>query len=151
VSYSTLDSVTKKIDQVVLIQLLNDEVRDSSVINLSDPNDLVVQRFEEAASSAQAEIDPYLRGRYTLPLSPVPEIIIDISDDITIYNCHKRRGDIPEDRTENYKMAVKKLDKIGTGKMDIGVANEPQQISNEIKTNKTASDREFNDDMWSKY
>lgn len=149
--YSTITTVSKKINQRTLIQLLNDEVREESDIVLNDPADVVVVRFNQAAADAKAEIDPYLIGRYTLPFAATPTLITAISDEVTIYNCYKRRGDIPENIKDIYKNNVKMLEKISSGMMDLGIADEPQNLSNEITTNKTASDRVFNPDMWSKY
>lgn len=149
--YSTIETVSNKINQTTLIQLLNDEVRPEDEIDLQDSSDPVVVRFNQAASDAQSEIDPYLRGRYTLPFSAVPSLIISISDELTKYYCYKRRGNIPQDIQDEYDRQIKKLEKIQAGKMDLGVANEPQNLSNEIKTNKTSADRIFNKDMWDKY
>lgn len=149
--YSTTTTVSKKINQRTLIQLLNDEVRPEDEINLNNSADAVVVRFNQAAAEAQAEIDPYLTGRYTLPFATTPTLIIAISDEITIYNCYKRRGEIPEQIQNIYKANVKMLEKISSGMMDLGIADEPQNLSNEITTNKTASDRTFNDNMWEKY
>ncbi len=149
-SYSTVDSVKKKIDERVLIQLLDDEVRGDAV-DLTDAADVATVRFQDAADDAQAKIDPYLRGRYTLPLSPVPTLITSISDEITKYNIYKRRGDIPETIISIYKSNIKMLENIQKGIMDIGVADEPQSLKNEITTNKTAADKYFNKDMWDKF
>jgi phage gp36-like protein len=203
-SYSTIASVSKKINQRTLVQLLNDEVRaeesvvtagafvvgmvytittigttnfvtigaasntigveftatgagtgtgtaTTKIIDLTDAADLVVVRFTQAAAEAQAEVDPYLIGRYTLPFASTPTLITAISDEITIYNCYKRRGDIPENILNIYKANVKMLEKISSGMMDLGIADEPQNLSNEIKTNKDSDDRIFNDDLWGKY
>lgn len=150
-SYSTLATVKKKIDERTLIQLLNDEVRDEAEINLLDPSDLVVVRFEDAASAAQAEIDPYLIGRYTIPFVSTPRRIIDISDDLTIFNIYKRRGSVPEGVRKDKEAAVKTLIEISKGNADLGIITEPQSLSNEITTNKTESDKIFNQDMWNKF
>jgi len=150
-SYSTLETVKKKIDERSLIQLLNDEVRDEGDIDLNDTADLVVVRFQDAANAAQAEVDPYLIGRYTIPFASTPRRVIDISDDITIFNIYKRRGSIPEDVRKDKEAAVKSLVLISEGKADLGIASEPQNLSNEITTNKTAADKIFNSDMWNKF
>ena len=149
--YSSLDSVTKKINQTTLLQLLNDEARGNDEIDLTDSSDLVVVRFNDAATAAQSEIDPYLRAKYTLPFDSVPQRVIDLSDDLTIYNIYKRRGNIPEDQTIVYKAVQSSLKDISLGKSDLGVANEPQQISNEIRTNKTSKDKIFNNDLWKRF
>lgn len=143
-SYSTITSVTKKINERTLIQLLNDEVRPEDEVDLTDAADVVVVRFNQAAADAQAEIDPYLIGRYTLPFASVPAMVVLISDAITKHNIYKRRGDVPESDENEYKQNVKMLEKISSGLIDLGVVDEPQNLSNEITTNKTASDRIFN-------
>ena len=136
-----------------LIQLLNDEVRPDDEIDLQDSADPVVVRFNEAAEESQGEIDPYLRGRYTLPLSTVPKIITTISDSFTIFHIYERRNreNMPESILSTRKEGFKLLEQIQKGMLDIGVTGEPQNLSNEIKTNKTESDRTFNQDMWDKY
>jgi phage gp36-like protein len=150
-SYSTLVTIKKKIDERTLIQLLNDEVRAEEDIDLNDTADLVVVRFQDAADAAQAEVDPYLIGRYTLPFASTPRRVIDISDDITKFNIYKRRGEVPEDVRKDKEAAVKSLIEISKGNADLGIAAEPQNLSNEITTNKTASDKVFNTDMWNKF
>ncbi len=150
-SYSTLVTVKKKIDLRTLIQLLDDEVRGEDVVDLNDTADLCVVRFQDAADAAQAEIDPYLVGRYTLPFASTPKRIIDLSDELTIYNIHKRRPPLSDDQKDIYKAAIKSLMEISKGNADLGIAAEPQNLSNEITTNKTESDKVFNTDMWNKF
>ncbi len=151
--YSTIDSVSKRINQQTLIQLLNDEVRNDNEIDLTDSSDNIVVRFNEAADVAQQEIDANLRGRYTLPLTSVPGIIANLSDSFTIYHCYERRSmeNMPDSILSIRKEGLKLLSDINKGLIDIGISTEPQSISNEIKTNKTSSDRMFNSDLWDKY
>ncbi len=151
--YSTIDSVSKKIDQKSLIQLLNDEVRIEGAIDLTSASDPVTIRFNEASEQSQAEIDPYLRGRYTLPFASVPTVIISISDNFTIYHIYERRyrDKMPDSVLSIRKEGLKMLEQIQKGMLDIGVADEPQNLKGEITVNKTASDKIFNSDMWDKY
>ena len=151
--YSTIDTVLKKINQTTLIQLLNDEVRPEEEVDLSEPTDVVVLRFNEASEESQGEIDPYLRGRYTLPLATVPKIITSISDSFTIYHCYERRNreNMPDSILSIRKEGLKLLEQIQKGIQDIGVSGEPQNLSNEITINKTDDDRIFNQDVWDKY
>ncbi len=150
--YSTVDTVTKKINQTTLIQLLNDEGRAEADIDLTDSADAATIRFNQAATDAQTIIDPYLRGRYTLPFTTAPDIIVSLSDDMTIYNLYKRRGDIPDNIQFIKKANDKMLENIMNGKIDIGISTEPQSLKNEINVNKTSSDKIFNDDdVWDKY
>lgn len=151
--YSSFESVTKKIDQKTLIELLNDEARADVAIDLTDPLDLINIRFNEAAEQSQAEIDPYLRGRYTLPFSDVPKIITSLSDNFTIYHIYERRfrDNMPDSYLSIRKEGLKMLEQIQKGNLDLGVDDEPQSLANEITTNKTSSDKIFNSDMWNKY
>lgn len=150
-AYSTLETVKKKIDERSLLQLLNDEVRPEEEIDLNDTADLCVVRFQDAADAAQAEVDPFLIGRYTLPFATTPRRVIDISDDITIFNIHKRRGSVPENIRKDKEAAVKSLIEISKGNADLGIATEPQNLSNEITTNKTASDKIFTKDLLGRF
>lgn len=152
-SYSTITSVKRNIDPATLIQLLNDEGRDEAQINLDDPSDAIIILFNEKAAAAQAEIDPYLRGRYTLPLASVPQRIIDVSDDLTIYNCYKHRsGDnIPDSRIKIRNDAIKFLQEIQQRKQDLGLAEEKESSSSIFHVNKSASDKIFDNDLMSKY
>jgi phage gp36-like protein len=151
--YSTIDTVTKKINKTTLIQLLNDEVRPEEEVDLTDVLDVVVIRFNEAAEEAQGEIDPYLRGRYTLPLATVPKIIISVSDSFTIYHCYERRNreNMPDSILSIRKEGLKLLEQIQKGILDLGVSGEPQNLSNEITVNKTDDDRIFNKDLLDLY
>jgi len=149
--YSSLESVKKKIDWITLLQLLNDEVRLEEDIDLTNLNDPVIIRFMDGAIAAQNEMDPYLRVKYTIPFQTVPERVIDLSDRLTIINLYRRRGELSDKQDSDYKSIVNSLKDISMGKSDLGIASEPQKISNEIKTNKTASDRIFSKDMWNKF
>jgi phage gp36-like protein len=151
--YSTLNGISNKIDKRILIQLLNDEVRPDSNIDLTEETDLIIVRFNQAASDAQEEIDPYLRGRYKFPFDSVPKIVVNLSDDITIYNIYKRRNrdNMPDSILSIKKEVTKQLEQIQKGMLDIGIASEPQKISNEIRTNKTSGDKLFSKHLWDKY
>lgn len=154
-SYSTIDSVKKKIDEKFLIQLLNDENRPADEIDLTSDADLCVVRFNQAASEATDEINPFLRSRYTLPLSTTPAEITAISDDITIHNVYKRRSreNMPESITDIYKNCLKKLQQYQNGTLLLDVERLTDSVGSDstIKVNKTSTDRIFNSDMWNKY
>ena len=150
--YSTIDSVTKKIDSKLLIQLLDDENRQDQV-DLTDPEDACVINFNNAATAAQEEIDPYLRQRYSLPLAIVPTRIKDLSDDITIYNCYKRRdaSGIPDSIISIRKDAIATLTKIQKRELDLGIESEAEEPAATFKVNKTAADKIFNNDLMSRF
>lgn len=154
--YSTIEKILNKINQSTLIQLLNDEGRSESSVDLTDANDDVVKRFNQAAGDAKDEIDPFvLGGGYTIPFVTVPKLIVTISDDITIYNIYKRRmrDNMPDSIVDIYKQAMKKLEQVQMKKLDLGIPKASAAVPNsgEFRVNKTASDRIFNDRMWRKY
>jgi len=155
-AYSTINSVSKKVDQAFFIQFLNDENRQNEEIDLMDVDDVIVVRFNQIADEVADEVDNSLRGRYKLPLSKISSTIQSISDDRVIYNVKKRRlrDAMPESEQKIYNDSTKMLQQIQRGELTLDVdplATDTQGISGEIRVNKTSTDRIFNNDMWSKY
>jgi phage gp36-like protein len=135
-SYSTLTDIVKLIPEEALIQLTDDE--GLGVVNQS--------RIDEAIAQADAEIDSYCGSRYTVPMSPVPDIAKKISVDIAIYNLYSRRLEqIPETRAERYKNAIRQLEGISKGIISIGEETAPTEAGGP-EANKTADDRTFTKD-----
>ena len=103
-AYCTQDDILDQVDESVLIQLTDP---DGAAID----EDVVTRAIEDA----DATIDSYCQGRYTIPLSPVPDKIRQISVDITIYNLFSRRGDTAhETRKDRHKEAIRFLEAHGT-------------------------------------
>ena len=109
-AYSTITDIEELIPADDLIQITDDD----------DTGSIDSARVDAAILDADAEIDGYCGERYVLPFDPVPEIIKKLSVDISIYNLYSRREAAPEIRIERYKMAVKTLDKISSGKVSLG-------------------------------
>ena len=151
--YCEIPDITKDLDESILIDLINDENRETSEIDLTNSEDVATARAIEQIVAADTEIDTYLRARYSLPLSSTPDRLKQISKDITIYNLYKRRHtlDMPESIVELYKMRIKELRDIQKGIVDLGVENEPQLQSDEVKTNKDSDDKLFTDDVLDNY
>ena len=148
-NYSTIQNISGKTDISQLMLMLNDEVRAPELIDLKDSSDPVVSRFDAAASEAKEIIDPYL-SNYSLPLSPVPKRIIDLSDDLTIYCIYKRRNreNITESILSTYNQAIKALENIQKGLLKLPI-DEKQAPENQgiFKVNKNSSDRVFSKDL----
>ena len=154
--YSTFDSVSKKVDRNYLIQFLNDENRQDEEIDLTDLADPIVIRLTQIAEETAEEIETFLRGRYKLPLSKVPTVIQSISDDRVIFYVKKRRfrNNLEEGEQKLFDATTKTLEKIGRDQMELDAEflnNDSKGISGEIRTNKTAGDKVFNKEMWSKF
>ncbi len=155
-SYSTLNSIQKKIDINLLLQLLNDENRQEEEIDLTSDDDTIVIRFNQIVTEVAEEIDNSLRGRYILPISKTSNTIQSISDDRVIYNIKKRRmrDSMPESEQKIYNDSTKQLQQIQRGELVLDLeplSSETTGISGEIRVNKTADDRIFNKDMWDRY
>lgn len=152
-SYCTINDITKDLSKEILIELTNDDNKDTDFVDFEDANDQVVINANEQINAADDEIDSYIRARYTLPIVNIPERLKQISKDISIYNLYKRRHrqDMPEGIVNIYKDRIKELLNIQAGKIDIGVPEAPQNMAGEIKVNKTASDKIFTDDVLSQY
>ncbi|MCL2790118.1 MAG: DUF1320 domain-containing protein [Desulfobulbus sp.] len=99
---------------------------ETDLIELTDdtipPADVKVAVVDRAVSDAGELIDGYLRGRYRLPLSPVPGLLNTLAADIAVYRLYARRLRLtpPETVTERYKNALKLLELIQAGKVALG-------------------------------
>lgn len=95
------------------------------LIDLTDDNDFGVidqQVIDKAIDAAGELIDGYLRGRYTLPLTPVPGLLKTLALDIVTYRLYTRRVRLtpPEGVSDRYKNSLKILDLIAAGKVSLG-------------------------------
>ncbi len=135
-SYSTLTDIKAHIPEVNLIQLTDDE--ELGVIN--------EERVNEAISYADQLINGYLRGRYALPLNPVPTLIQKLSIDLAVFHLYSRRLELemPETMLARYNNAVKFLKQIQDGIITIGTDSGDSPAQGEYKTQKTEDDRVFN-------
>jgi phage gp36-like protein len=75
-----------------------------------------------ALAEADAEIDPYLAPRHTLPLASVPKILTGFACDIARYRLCGSGGVTETEEIRNrYKDAVKFLEKVAEGKIGLGL------------------------------
>ncbi len=141
-AYSTLTDIEKSLPQDIIIQLTDDD-------NIGIVNQGVV---DEAIAWADDVIDNHVRGKYPVPLNPVPDMVKKISVDLSIYFLYNRRfeTDIPDGILVRYKNAMALLDKIQKGQIQLNVDTADKNTS-EIRVNKTEEDRDFGKDTWEKY
>jgi phage gp36-like protein len=112
-AYSTKTDILEQLDEAILVQLTDDE--STGLVN--------DDRVTRAIASADAAIDSYCQGRFTVPLSPIPDKIRDVSVDLAIYNLYSRREDTtPETRKDRYKEGIRFLEKVAEGKINLGAA-----------------------------
>jgi phage gp36-like protein len=75
-----------------------------------------------ALEDATAEVDSYLQGRFLLPLPFVPPVITQIAADIAIYRLLVLRpNQTIEDARARYEDAIKRLQALREGKLDLGL------------------------------
>ena len=110
--YATLQNLIDQFDEREVIALADrdgDGVADAAVV------DYALQR-------ASNTIDAYLAARYPLPLTAVPEQLVDICCDITRYRLCGAGVTETEEVRNRYKDALTMLGQIRDGKLDIGLS-----------------------------
>lgn len=105
---------------------------DSEVVAITDRNrdgvvDVAVANG--ALQRASDTIDSYLTTRYALPLSAIPSHLVDICCDITRYKLVGTETTETETIRNRYKDAIRMLEQIRDGKIDIGIPVTGQIIS----------------------
>ena len=136
-AYSTLTDLKKLIPETAIIQLTDDE-------NVGSVNQA---RVDEAIAQADAVIDSYCGGRYTVPFATVPDIVNKMSVDEAIYNLYSRKvEEIPPTRIDRHKDVIRQLEAISSGKITIGEPDADVPEAGGVQTNTTADDRIFTKD-----
>lgn len=112
------------------------------IVELTDDTGLLIEMsagleaiVDEAITDAGAIIDGYCQKIYTVPLSPVPELIKKYAVDIAIYNLYSRRShsDVPKNRYDRYHDAIAYLKLVTEGKVALGAVTPVETSSvNEV-------------------
>ncbi|MBL4901105.1 MAG: DUF1320 domain-containing protein [Desulfocapsa sp.] len=132
--YASLDDLKAQLPEDLLVQLTDDN--DSGTIDATIT--------DTALETADVEIDGYLGERYTLPLSPVPDIINKQAVDIAIYNLYARRQGPPDHWQKRYDNVIRFLEKVARGDISLGIGDPEAGQSNAAVIN--SSDRVFSRD-----
>ncbi len=145
--YCTLADIEKLLPEETIIQLTDDENLSPTAIDPTDEtHTAIIGRIDEAIAAADATIDSYCQGRYTVPLSPVPAKIKLLSVDIGIYNLYSRRDmAMPEIRGDRNKEAIRFLEKVADGKVQLG-ASTPAPVDAPSSADSAADTRIFTRD-----
>lgn len=145
--YCTTQDIEKQITHEILVQLTND----------TPPQDTVDDSVTyEAILYSSTLIDGYLRGKYTLPLDTHFPLLRIIAIDLSIYRLYSRRlqADMPDSILEQYKEAIKTLEKIQKGTIALAIETDEESSVAETKdyiTNKTKFDRAFPHEVLREY
>ncbi|HPQ94782.1 MAG: DUF1320 domain-containing protein [Thiothrix sp.] len=122
--YCTQLDIAERIGQQELLQL-TDRSRTGQVDSVA---------VERAIADAGAEMDGYLAGRYVLPFDPAPPLLVRIAVDIAVYQLFsvRRGGGMVEDVRHRYRDAVKLLEGIAAGRIQLGQVPEPAVVEDDI-------------------
>ena len=152
--YCSLNDIKDELDVDTIIQLLNDEGRELDDIDLTSAADAIVVRANKKIADADTEIDSYLRARYEVPLTSVPDDVVRYSKEISIHNfyLHRRRQQMDEAVVNRYKMIVKELEQVQKGFKALSIAEITAENGiGEFRTNKTSSDKVFTKTILDQY
>ena len=125
--YITRDDVLLGLAKMELVQLTNDDPYGS------EPDLAVLDRAIEYACELA---DGYLMGRYTLPLDPAPSMLRHLCTDIARHWLHRRRintADFPKPLEAAYSNAIKILEQIRDGKIQLGVRGLPDAATEKLR------------------
>jgi phage gp36-like protein len=135
-AYCAQTDIEKLLTPAQLVQLTDDNqdgLADAPVVT-------------EAIAQADAEIDGYLGSRYTLPVSPVPALVRQLSVAIGIWKLYSRRSILNDLRRKDYEDAVAKLRAISRGEMVLpatGGGEVATDASDQPAASETTDDRVF--------
>lgn len=145
--YCTSQDIEKQITREILVQLTNDTPLQDTV------DDSVTY---EAILYSSTLIDGYLQGRYDLPINTRLPLLRIVAIDLSIYRLYSRRlhADMPDSILEQYKEAIKTLEKIQKGIITLEIETDTTTNlvnTKEYKTNKTQKDRAFSSEVLREY
>ncbi|WP_410499703.1 gp436 family protein [Chitinibacter sp. S2-10] len=109
-TYATADDMVKRFGEREVIALT-----DRSFANAIDADVLA-----GALNEANAEIDAHLASRYSVPLSPVPSLLVGVACDIARYRLCGASVVTSDEIRNRYKDATKLLEKVGSGLLSLG-------------------------------
>jgi phage gp36-like protein len=115
-AYATLSDLVSRFGEEQLVQLT--DRNGSGVIDQSI--------VDQAINDASALIDGYLSGRYPVPLSPVPAILVGYACDLARYNLFPD-ANLDDVNTVRIRQrdAIRFLEQVGQGKLSLGLRPEP--------------------------
>lgn len=86
-----------------------------------------------ALADSSSQIDGYLAARYALPLETVPQNLVRLCCDLTRYRlASMSQVSITDEIIERYKLSLKELDQLASGKISLGIAEKTDGDSAEF-------------------
>lgn len=145
-AYSENQDLINAITEATLIQLTDDT--DSGVVNAT--------YVADAITRADSITNAYLRAQHTVPLSTTPDLINQISVDLSLYLLYKRRRDtfassLDEGMELRYKQSMSLLKDINAQKIQIDDSTSFANTSGVYTTNKATSDEIYTSTVLGKF
>ncbi|HHW7450283.1 DUF1320 family protein [Pasteurella multocida subsp. multocida] len=120
--YATINDFILRVGEFQVMELTDRE-------NTGEVNQAVLTI---ALSDSSSQIDGYLVGRYKLPLKTIPQNLIRICCDLTRYRLASMSDvSITEEIIERYKLSLRELEGIASGKVSLGIAEDEQASTGE--------------------
>ena len=137
-AYSTIDDIRALLPEDELLRLTDDEGLGS----------VDTARVDAAIARADADIDSYCAARYSVPVSPVPQLLRNISVDLAVYDLYSRTViSMPEARGRRHHDARRHLEGIAKGQATLGTQVPPPGATGSgAETNKPTDTNVFSRD-----
>ncbi|HDR1420528.1 gp436 family protein [Pasteurella multocida] len=120
--YATINDFISRVGEFQVMELTDRE-------NTGEVNQAVLTI---ALSDSSSQIDGYLVGRYKLPLKTIPQNLTRICCDLTRYRLASMSDvSITEEIIERYKLSLRELESIASGKVSLGIAEDEQASTGE--------------------
>lgn len=118
-SYATPQDLIGRYPNRDLVQLSNEDPAATAIDTAA---------LQQALDDASAELDGYLGGRFTLPLTDPPAVLNRLAADIAIYRLQALRPlhDLADAR-RRYDDAIAMLTKVAAGELTLGIASDGRQ------------------------
>lgn len=132
-SYATLQTL---IDQFGEGEVVRSADRDGDGIADTD----VVER---ALEHADGIIDSRVGVKYSVPLNPVPKVVIAYAGDIALYRMSEDTASYTEEKRKRYDDALAWLKAVAEGKAVLGGQPEPPAVGGDGSIRVVAQPREY--------
>lgn len=145
--YSTIADLLKVLPEDEVLQLADD----AGAGTVDDPT--VTAVLMDAISQADSEIDTYVGTVRTVPLSPVPAVIANLSTKLAVHNLYLRRQGVAEpDAWQRETVRCQRLlDSIAGGKTALGASEGATADPDTAEALVSAPARIFTGKKWSMF
>lgn len=98
--------------------------------------------LNQAIADAEAEVNAYLSGRYSMPLTSIPPVLVRLTCDIARYQLFG--ADLTDEVRKRYDAAVAFLKSVAKGEATLGLDAAEEETVPEDGPDYQAEDRVFN-------